>query len=83
MISLVFAGDINFSDPVRSDVKRHLYGYNDTLSRLARYIREADLAFANLESPFVPKMALSNKNNGAKLIFLNAEKQSSSALRLV
>ena len=82
-ISLVFAGDINFSDPVRSDVKKHLYGYNDTLSRLASYIREADVAFGNLESPFVPEKALSAKNKGAKLIFLNAEKQSSSALRLV
>ncbi|XP_078352926.1 capsule biosynthesis protein CapA-like [Oculina patagonica] len=80
-VSLVFAGDINFSDPVRSDVKQHLYSYKDTLSKVTRYIREADIAFGNLESPFVPKRALSKKNNGAKLIFLDAEKQSSSALR--
>ena len=82
-ISLVFAGDINFSDPVRSGVKKHLYEYSDTLKRLAPYIREADVAFGNLESPFVPEKALSAKNKGAKVIFLNAEKQSSSALRLV
>ena len=80
-VSLVFAGDINFSDPVRSDVKQHLYSYNDTLSRVARYIREADIAFGNLESPFVPKSALPDKIIGAKLTFLHADKQSSSALR--
>ena len=80
-MSLVFAGDINFSDPVRSDVKQQLYTYNDTLRRVARYTREADIAFGNLESPFVPAEALSNKNSGAKLIYLNAEKNSASALR--
>ena len=82
-ISLVFAGDISFADPVRSDVKKHLYGYNDTLSLLGGYIRQADLAFGNLESPFVFEQALSNKIIDAKLTFLKAEKQSSSALRLV
>lgn len=80
-VSLVFAGDINFSDPVRSDVKQQLYTYNDTLRRVALYTREADIAFGNLESPFVPAEALSNKNSGAKLIYLNAEKNSASALR--
>ncbi|XP_058954450.2 capsule biosynthesis protein CapA-like [Pocillopora verrucosa] len=79
-LSLVFAGDINFSDPVRFDVKRHLYSYNDTLKRVAQYIREADIAFGNLESPFVPKQALSGRVLVGKRIFLEAEKKSAPAL---
>ena len=82
-LSLVFAGDINFSDPVRFDVKRHLYSYNDTLKRVAQYIREADIAFGNLESPFVPKQALSGRVLVGKRIFLEAEKKSAPALRFV
>ncbi|CAH3117150.1 unnamed protein product, partial [Porites lobata] len=81
-VSLVFAGDISFSDPVRADVHRNFYSYKDTLSHVAHYVRDADISFANLESPIVPKESLENKNVGPKVIFLYAEKQSVSALRL-
>jgi len=50
---------------------------------VTRYVREADISFGNLESPFVPHKAFSEKNVGAKVIFIYAEKQSASALRLV
>ena len=80
-VSLVFTGDISFSDPVRTDVHRNFYCYKDTLSHVAHYVRDADISFANLESPIVPKKSLENKNVGPKVIFLYAEKQSVSALR--
>lgn len=82
-VSLVFAGDISFSDPVRSDVQRNLCSYNDTLIQLSRYIREADIAIGNLESSYVPKKAISDKYRGGKMIFKCAERKTASALRLV
>ena len=68
---------------MRRDVESKLYAYNDTFLNVASYIRDADVALGNLESPFVPKEALSHKNEGGVRIFLEADKRSASALRLV
>ena len=81
-ISIVFAGDISFYGPVRYYVQHGYHSYNDTFRRIAPYIREADVAVVNFESPFVTKEMLHQKDKkGSHAIFLNADAESASSLR--
>jgi hypothetical protein len=53
------------------------------MEKVARIIREADIAVGNLESPFVSKTMLKDRANGLKRIFLDAEPCSAIALKYV
>ncbi|XP_078372030.1 capsule biosynthesis protein CapA-like [Oculina patagonica] len=54
-VKLLFVGDISFSGPVKYYVEHNYHSYNDSFSDVATLIREADIAVANLESPFASK----------------------------
>lgn len=54
-MTLLFVGDISLSGPVKYYVEHNYHSYNDSFSDVASFIREADIAVANLEYPFVSK----------------------------
>ena len=82
-VSIVFAGDISFYGSVRYYVQHGYHSYNDTFRRIAPYIKEADIAVVNFESPLVTKEMLRQKakKGGMKPVFLNADAESASSLR--
>ena len=77
----MFVGDISFSGPVKYYEKRGFYTYNDTFNEVAPYIRQADIAVANLESPFVSKDVYRYKYKGKRLIILDSSPKAAPALR--
>ncbi|CAH3032033.1 unnamed protein product [Porites evermanni] len=78
-ITFVFVGDIAFSGPVRYYVENGYYSYNDSFKDVAKYIREADVSVANLESPFVDHESYRNFN-GKKAFVLDASADAASSL---
>ena len=54
-VSLLFVGDVSFSVPLKYYVEHGYHTYNDSFNEVAKYVRNADISVANLESPFVSK----------------------------
>ncbi|XP_022782650.1 uncharacterized protein LOC111323536 [Stylophora pistillata] len=79
-VSLMFVGDISFSDPVRYYVEHGYHSYNDSFNDVAPYIREADISVGNLESPFVTQEMLDDPYKMEKSVSLYASPQAASAL---
>ena len=77
---MLFVGDITFSGPVKYYVERNYHTYNDSFIDVAPYIRQADIAVANLESPFVGKDVYRYKFNG-KLVTQEACQTAAPSLR--
>lgn len=73
-------GDISFSGPVKYYVKHNYHSYNECFSDVASLIREADIAVANLESPFVSKDVYPYQDK-EKAVILNSSPKAVSALR--
>jgi len=80
-VSLLFAGDISFSGPVKYHVDHNYHSYNDTFDEVAPFIRKADISVANLESPFVNEDMYSYKFTGGKPVILDASPKAVSSLR--
>ncbi|KAJ7355051.1 hypothetical protein OS493_028266 [Desmophyllum pertusum] len=79
-ITLLFAGDISFSGPIKYYVEHKYNTYNDCFNDVARYIREADISVGNLESPFVDKDVYRHMYKGKKSIILDASPEAAPAL---
>ena len=79
-VSLLFVGDVSFSVPLRYYVEQGYHTYNDSFNEVAKYIRNADISVANLESPFVSKDMYHYKLKG-KSVVLDASSDAASALR--
>lgn len=78
----MFVGDINFDGPVRHYVEKGLSTYNTSFELVAKYIREADYAIGNLESPYgTTEMRNHPVHVPVKSAFLLAHPESVEALR--
>ena len=80
-VTLLFVGDISFSDPVKYYVEHNYHSYNACFTEVAPFIRDADISVANLESPFVNRDASSHRYKCPKTVQLDSSLQSASALR--
>ena len=80
-ISIIFVGDISFNGCVKKYVDQGYTSYNDTMVKVAKIIREADIAVGNLESPFVSKSMQKNRFSGVKRIRMYSDVGSASALQ--
>ncbi|XP_078372089.1 capsule biosynthesis protein CapA-like [Oculina patagonica] len=78
-VTLLFAGDISFSGPVKYYVEHNYHSYNDSFSDVATLIREADIAVANLESPFVSEDVYPYQDK-EKVVILDSSPKAVSAL---
>ena len=79
-VTVLFVGDITFAGPVKYYVEHDYHTYNDSFNEVAPYIRQADIAVANLESPFTRKDVYRYKFNG-KLVTLEASPTAAPSLR--
>ena len=79
-VTLLFAGDISFSGPVGYYVKRNYHSYNDSFNEVAPFIRKADIAVGNLESPFVSEDVYNSKFKGVKKAILDSSPEAVSSL---
>ena len=79
-VTLLFAGDISFSGPVGYYVKHNYHSYDDSFNEVAPFIRKADIAVGNLESPFVNEDVHDSKFKGAKSVLLDSRPEAVSAL---
>ena len=79
-VTFLFVGDIAFSGPVRYHVENGHHMYNESFKDVAKYIREADISVANLESPFVDHESYRNFK-GKKAFVLDASAEAASSLR--
>ena len=61
-------------------VENGYYSYNHSFKDVAKYIGEADVSVANLESPFVDHESYRNFN-GKKAFVLDASADAASSLR--
>ncbi|EDO39386.1 predicted protein [Nematostella vectensis] len=61
-VSLVFTGDVSFGGAVRYYAEKGYYKYNEALAKVAPYLRQADIAIVNYESPFIQKKDETVKN---------------------
>lgn len=80
-VTLLFVGDVSFAGPIRYYVEHKYHSYNDTLSEVAQYVREADISVANLESPFINKDMYNSMYDGEKTVILDASPEAAPALR--
>ena len=80
-VTLLFVGDVSFAGPVKYYVEHDYHTYNDSFNEVAPYIRQADIAVANLESPFVSKDVYRYKYKGKRLVFLDSSPKAAPALR--
>ncbi len=80
-VTLLFAGDISFSGPLKYYVEHKYHTYNDSFIEVAPFIREADISVGNLESPFVSKDVYRHMYKGKKSVILDASPSSAPALR--
>ena len=84
-ISIIFVGDISFNGCVKKYVDQGYISYtmvhNDSMVKVAKIIREADIAVGNLESPFVSKSMQKNRFSGIKRIRMYSDVGSASALQ--
>lgn len=80
-VTLLFVGDVSFAGPIRYYVEHKYHSYNDTLSEVAPYVREADISVANLESPFINKDMYNSMYDGEKTVILDASPEAAPALR--
>ncbi|CAH3017436.1 unnamed protein product [Porites evermanni] len=79
-VNLLFVGDVSFSVPLKYYVEHGYHSYNDSFNEVAKYVRNADISVANLESPFVSKDMYRYKLKG-KSVVLDASSDAASALR--
>lgn len=80
-VTMLFVGDISFSGPVRYYVKHNYTSYNDSFIDAAPFIREADIAVANLESPFASTDLYNNQYKKDWKVILDSSPEAVSALR--
>ncbi|EDO38326.1 predicted protein [Nematostella vectensis] len=53
--SLVFTGDVSFGGAIRYFAEKGFYDYKETLTKVATYLQQADIAIGNYESPFIQR----------------------------
>ena len=80
-VTILFVGDISFSEPIKYYVDHKYHTYNDTFNDVAPFIREADISVGNLESPFANQYVLTHLYRGRKTVLLYAIPKAASALR--
>ena len=80
-ISIIFVGDISFDGCVRKYVDQGYISYNDTMLKVAKIIRKADIAVGNLESAFVSKSMQKYSRSGVKRLRRYSDARSASALQ--
>ena len=79
-VNLLFVGDVSFSVPLKYYVEHGYHTYNDSFNEVAKYVKNADISVANLESPFVSKDMYRYKLK-EKSVVLDASSDAASALR--
>ena len=78
---MIFVGDINFDGPTRYYVERGFSTYNSSFEFVAKYIREADYAIGNLESPLGTETMRKHPAHAAvKSVYLMAHPESVKSL---
>lgn len=78
----MFGGDISFSGIVRYNMKNGRCTYNESFSKIRKYLKMADYAVANLESPLseIEDIYTEKPLDRNKVTYLIADKNSAEAL---